>query len=91
MLLFSALVKTWHKAPGSAGSLPAIQAIGKHAGKLPALPETTRQHTVLVKLAVLGYTRLYLLSGEVFKTGDIPSYLTVIRNDRIERIKILVD
>ncbi len=28
-----------------------------------------------------GYQRLYLLSGEIFNQGDIPSYLTVIKKE----------
>jgi len=34
-----------------------------------------------------GYTRLYILSGEVFKQSEIPNYVTVIRKDDIDRIK----
>jgi FixJ family two-component response regulator/anti-sigma regulatory factor (Ser/Thr protein kinase) len=34
-----------------------------------------------------GYTQLYLLSGEVFKHGDIPSYLTVIGKGNIKKLK----
>lgn len=36
-----------------------------------------------------GYTRLYILSGEVFDKNKIPSYLTVVRKDDIESIKNL--
>lgn len=34
-----------------------------------------------------GYSRLYILSGEVFKEQDIPSYVTFIRKDDIDSIQ----
>ncbi len=34
-----------------------------------------------------GYQRLYLLSGDVFEENDIPSYLTVIGKNDIERLR----
>jgi signal transduction histidine kinase len=34
-----------------------------------------------------GYTRLYLLSGDEFKPGDIPSYLTVIPKMKADQLK----
>lgn len=35
----------------------------------------------------LGFTRLYLLSGDVFKPGEIPDYLTVILKTQIDNIR----
>lgn len=35
----------------------------------------------------LGFTRLYLLSGDTFKPGEIPSYLTVILKTEIDKIR----
>jgi PAS domain S-box-containing protein len=35
----------------------------------------------------LGFTRLYLLSGDTFKPGEIPSYLTVIIKTDIDKIR----
>ena len=34
-----------------------------------------------------GYERLYLLSGEIFKEGELPDYLIVLRKDDIEGIE----
>lgn len=44
---------------------------------------------VAKQLHELGYTRLYLLSGEDFKKGTIPDYLTVIGKNDIARLKKL--
>ncbi len=44
---------------------------------------------VAQELHARGYTHLYLLSGEAFKEGDIPSYLTVIGKNDIERLRNL--
>lgn len=38
------------------------------------------------ELHALGFTKLYLLSGDVFKPGELPDYLTAIRKDDIEKI-----
>ncbi len=46
---------------------------------------------VAKELHARGYQHLYLLSGEAFGTGDIPSYLTVIGKSDIERIKKFAD
>lgn len=39
------------------------------------------------KLHELGFTRLYLLSGDTFKPEEIPSYLTVILKTQIDNIR----
>jgi PAS domain S-box-containing protein len=44
---------------------------------------------VAKELHARGYTRLYLLSGEAFKEGEIPDYLTVIGKNDVERLKNL--
>jgi FixJ family two-component response regulator len=41
------------------------------------------------KLHEIGYTSLYLLSGDTFKKSELPIYLTVIRKDDISSIKKL--
>lgn len=39
------------------------------------------------KLHEQGFTRLYILSGEVFEKNQIPDYVTVIRKDDIEGLQ----
>jgi hypothetical protein len=38
-----------------------------------------------------GYQYLYLLSGEVFGVGSVPSYLTVIEKTDVDRLKKIVN
>jgi PAS domain S-box-containing protein len=45
---------------------------------------------VAKELHARGYQHLYLLSGEAFGAGDVPSYLTVIGKTDIERLKKIV-
>ncbi len=39
------------------------------------------------KLHEQGYERLYLLSGDYFREGELPEYLTVIRKDDIDGLE----
>jgi len=39
------------------------------------------------ELHELGYTRIYLLSGDVFAPGELPDYIKVVRKDDIDNIK----
>jgi len=39
------------------------------------------------ELHELGYHRLYLISGDTFKPGELPDYIKVIRKDDIDNIK----
>lgn len=39
------------------------------------------------ELHELGYTRLYLLTGDTFETSKIPHYLKIIRKDDVDSIK----
>jgi signal transduction histidine kinase len=41
---------------------------------------------IAAELHQLGYTRLYMLSGEIFDEEDIPEYLIVIGKDKIDLI-----
>jgi len=41
---------------------------------------------IMKELHELGFTKLYLLSGEHFNPGDLPDYFVTIRKDKIDEI-----
>jgi len=41
---------------------------------------------ILKELYELGFTQLYLLSGEHLNADDLPDYLVAIRKDKIDEI-----
>ena len=41
---------------------------------------------ILKELHELGFTKLYLLSGEHLNADDLPDYLVAIRKDKIDEI-----
>jgi PAS domain S-box-containing protein len=72
-----------------------LQNISKYSKETKILLDNNYQNSKLMgwniaqQLHELGYTSLYLLSGEVFDQDNMPTYLTVIRKDDIDRIQKL--